>query len=44
MSSAEGVVEVGGNEINEGDVFYAPFTCESDQLLKSRHRIKFNDQ
>ena len=31
MSSAEGVVEVGGNEINERDVFYAPFTCESEQ-------------
>ena len=21
----------GGNEINERDVFYAPFTCESEQ-------------
>ena len=32
MPSAEGVVvEVGGNEINERDVFYAPFTCESEQ-------------
>ena len=34
MSSAEGVVEVGGNEINERDVFYAPFTCESEPAFK----------
>ena len=34
MSGAEGVVEVGGNEINERDVFYAPFTCESEPAFK----------